>query len=106
MRPTLLPSSTTDRRIVWESSNPQVATVNGGFVSLLAEGDVTLTARAKDGGSQASMLLHVTSTTQVRNAPIKHGISSSTSVRKVLRGKGISIVTPTHIYGVNGVLQQ
>lgn len=106
LRPTLLPSSTTDKRIVWESSNPQVATVNGGFVSLLAEGDVTLTARAKDGGSQASMLLHVTSTTQVRNAPIKHGISSSTSVRKVLRGKGISIVTPTHIYDVNGVLQQ
>lgn len=105
LHPTLLPTSTTDKRIVWESSNPQVATINGGLVSLLAEGDAMLTARAHDGGSQASVQLHVSSTTQVRNATIARGAYQKTSVRKVLSENGISIITPTHVYGVNGVLQ-
>lgn len=98
--PTVSPKKVTDQRIVWTSSNEEVATVNGGFVTLKAEGTATITARMKDGGAEAALLLTVADDT---------GITSTTAevrkpvVRKVADRQGIVITTPNHRYGVNGV---
>ena len=46
--------------LAWSSSNPEVATVTGGLVNPLQEGEVTITATAKDGsGKTASVTLKV-----------------------------------------------
>ena len=47
--------------LAWTSSDPEVATVAGGLVQALKEGEVTITATAKDGsGVKASITLTVT----------------------------------------------
>lgn len=61
LKATFYPTNTTDTRIIWQSSNPQVATVNSGIIHPLSEGTTTITATAADGGATTSMLLTVTS---------------------------------------------
>lgn len=101
LKPTVSPKAVTDHRIVWTSSNEAVATVNGGFVTLKAEGSTIITARMMDGGAETTLLLTV--------AGDDTGISSTTAearksvVRKVADEQGIVITTPCHRYGVNGV---
>lgn len=100
LKPTVSPKTVTDHRIVWTSSNEAVATVNGGFVTLKAEGSTIITARMMDGGAETTLMLTVTGDT---------GISSTTAearksvVRKVADHHGIVITTPCHRYGINGV---
>ena len=100
LKPTVSPKTVTDHRIVWTSSNEAVATVNGGLVTLKAEGSTIITARMMDGGAEATLLLTVAGDT---------GISSITNegrkpvVRKVADHHGIVITTPCHRYGINGV---
>lgn len=57
--PELSPSSVTDRRLAWQSSDEGVATVNGGFVSLLKAGQTIISARSLDGGAEANIVLNV-----------------------------------------------
>lgn len=57
---TLMPISTTDFRVDWTSSDEAVATVNCGVVFLHKAGSAVLTAKARDGGSEATMTVHVT----------------------------------------------
>lgn len=101
LKPTVSPKTVTDHRIVWTSSNEAVATVNGGFVTLKAEGSTIITARMMDGGAETTLLLTV--------AGDDTGISSTTAearksvVRKVADEHGIVITTSCHRYGVNGV---
>ena len=45
---TVAPSDATDRTITWSSSNPSVATVDGGVVEALMVGSATITAKAGD----------------------------------------------------------
>lgn len=59
LTPSLLPASTTDQRLLWTSSNEAVCTVNGGFVSLKAEGKATITAKTMDGGAEATVNITV-----------------------------------------------
>ena len=42
--------------LTWSSSNPEVATVVGGLVQPLKEGEVTITATAKDGSGHAQSI--------------------------------------------------
>lgn len=104
LHPELSPKTTTDRRISWTSSNEAVATVNGGFVTLLSEGQTTITATAKSGGATASVSLNVTSAT---------GIGSATNVSapvnatyKVVNGNGISIKTANSTWSIDGKEQK
>ena len=47
--------------LAWTSSDPEVATVTGGLVKALKEGEVTITATAKDGSEvKASVTIKVT----------------------------------------------
>lgn len=53
-----LPVDTTDdRTVVWSSSNPAVASVNGGTVQALSDGTCTITAQV--GGKTASCIVRV-----------------------------------------------
>ena len=101
LRPTLLPKTTTDKRLRWTSSDESVATVAGGFVTLLGVGETTITAAAYDGGAEATMRLVVTEPTAI------NGVTSDAKVqrpRKVLSGNKVVIQTEQGRYGVDAAM--
>ena len=98
---TVLPTATTDKRITWTSSDEDVATVNGGFVTLLATGHTTITARTRDGGAEATVSLTVTEPTGI-SSPTEISKSSATT-RKVLEGGTVTIIKNGDKYGVDGL---
>ena len=101
LRPTLLPKTTTDKRLRWSSSNESVATVAGGFVTLLGVGETTITAAAYDGGAEATIRLVVTEPTAV------NGVTSGAKMqrpRKVLSGNKVVIQTEQERYGVDALM--
>lgn len=101
LRPTLLPKTTTDKRLRWTSSDESVATVAGGFVTLLGVGETTITAAAYDGGAEATMRLVVTEPTAI------NGVTSGAKVqrpRKVLSGNKVVIQTEQGCYGVDALM--
>ena len=62
-QPTFDPPNASNKNVTWTSSNTDVATVNEvGFVSALAAGTATITARSEDGGFEASSELTVVNT--------------------------------------------
>lgn len=101
LRPTLLPKTTTDKRLRWTSSDESVATVNGGYVMLHSVGETTITAAAYDGGAEATIRLIVTETTAVNS------VTSGTKMqrpRKVLSGTKVVIQTEQGRYGVDALM--
>ena len=46
---TVLPDNATDKTVMWESSNPSVATVNNGRVTAESAGTAKISVRTKDG---------------------------------------------------------
>lgn len=101
LRPTLLPKTTTDKRLRWTSSDESVATVAGGFVTLLGVGETTITAAANDGGAEATIRLVVTEPTAV------NVVTSGTKMqrpRKVLSGNKVVIQTEQGCYGVDAAM--
>lgn len=58
---TVLPANATNKRVLWTSSNTQVALVNGsGLVSGVAAGTATITATTEDGARTATSAVTVT----------------------------------------------
>lgn len=103
LRPTLLPKTTTDKRLRWTSSDESVATVAGGFVTLLGVGETTITAVAYDGGAEATMRLVVTEPTAI------NGVTSGAKMqrpRKVLSGNKVVIQTEQERYGVDAAMRR
>lgn len=101
LRPTLQPKTTTDKRLRWTSSDESVATVAGGFVTLLGVGETTITAAAYDGGAEATIRLVVTEPTAV------NGVTSDAKMqrpRKVLSGNKVVIQTEQGCYGVDTLM--
>ena len=101
LRPTLLPKTTTDKRLRWTSSDESVATVAGGFVTLLGVGETTITAAAYDGGAEATIRLIVTEPTAI------NGVTSGAKMqrpRKVLSGNKVVIQTEQERYGVDAAM--
>lgn len=101
LRPTLLPKTTTDKRLRWSSSDESVATVAGGFVTLHSVGETTITAAAYDGGAEATIRLIVTEPTAINGATNDSNVHSP---RKVLDGNKIVIVTEQGRYGVDAAM--
>lgn len=99
LKPTLKPATTTDKRIAWTSSNESVATVNGGFVTLLGEGETTIHARTADGGAQTSVRLTVSAASGISNAAKAKGASGT---YKMLDGKSVIIVKGSKSYTTDG----
>ena len=100
LHPTLMPTSTTDQRLRWSSTNEAVASVNGGYVSMLSAGETIITAQTIDGSCQASVKLIVTPTTGIVST---HTHASSSASRKIIAGKQVLILSPNGKYAVNGV---
>lgn len=100
LRPTIMPTSTTDKRIVWTSDNEEVATVSNGFVTLHNIGHANITAQTKDGGAESSVSLTVT---------VPTGINATSSdvqkdcARKVLKDHNIVIMNKNVEYGIDGM---
>ncbi len=51
---TVAPDNATNKNVAWTSSNPAVATVNGGVVTAVANGETTITVTTEDGGKTAT----------------------------------------------------
>lgn len=100
LHPTLMPTSTTDQRLHWNSTNEAVASVNGGYVSLLSAGETIITAQTIDGSCQASVKLIVTPTTSIM---LPHALAPSSASRKIIADKQVLILSPCGKYTVNGV---
>ena len=56
---TVSPADATDKRIVWTSNNPNVATVAGGVVTGKQYGKATITARTRSGSVRARCVAYV-----------------------------------------------
>lgn len=59
LTPIFTPSNATDQKVLWESSDESVATVDGGVVTLLKKGETVITVISDDGGFEASCTLTV-----------------------------------------------
>ena len=100
LRPTLLPTTTTDKRLMWTSSDDGVASVNGGYVTLSGTGHTVITAVSHDGSVTASINLTVTETAGITN--VKRSYNRQLA-RKVLDGSnGIVITQGANRYGIDG----
>ena len=51
LTPSCTPAYATDRALTWETSNPSIATVDGGVVTPVATGSVTITAKLTSNNS-------------------------------------------------------
>lgn len=103
LKPTVSPKNTTDTRIVWTSDNQSVATVNGGFVTLLSEGEAVINAKTKDGGAEASIRLKVVGSTGVSGI---HADVNTQTVRKIADGNKVVIVKDSEVYNIDGAKVQ
>lgn len=57
-----LPSNATNRSVVWESSNPEIVTVDdNGMLTALSYGTATIVAKSADGNCEATCLVTVNS---------------------------------------------
>ena len=58
---TVEPRNASNRRVTWESSNEQVATVSSGLVTAIGDGTATITVKTADGGKTDTCTVTVTS---------------------------------------------
>ncbi|MDR1841547.1 MAG: Ig-like domain-containing protein [Holophagales bacterium] len=54
LSPTITPSNATNKGVTWTSSNDAIASVSGGRVTGVAQGETTITVRTNDGGHTAT----------------------------------------------------
>lgn len=57
LKATVLPSKTTNKSVVWSSSNPEVATVKDGKIVAKSVGTTTITVKTKDGSKKKATCL-------------------------------------------------
>lgn len=55
----LIPSNATNKKVVWESGNPNIATVNNGTIEGKQVGSTEINVRTEDGGHAASFKVNV-----------------------------------------------
>jgi len=56
---TVTPQNATNKNVTWESSNVNVATVVGGKVTAISEGETTITVTTEDGNKKATCIVKV-----------------------------------------------
>ena len=73
---TVGPDTATDKSVTWESSDPNVATVEDGTVTAVKEGEATIIVKTVDGGSTATCTVKVTQATYSISADISPDFGS------------------------------
>ena len=63
---TVIPSNATEKNLIWESSDEEIVSVDGGVVNALAIGTATITAKTKDRKFSASCVITVTKECQTQ----------------------------------------
>ena len=105
----ILPSNATDKSIIWESSNPEIVTIDeNGMVTALSYGIATIVAKSADGNCEATCLVTVNSQTGINDvtvisADIPYVVCNLQGII-VLKSDNIDEVRqlPAGIYIVNG----
>lgn len=69
------PADAMNKKIVWSSSNPAVATVTGGVVTALAAGEVTITATTIDGSKEVITQVNVVQEDYLNKLEVLAGVN-------------------------------
>lgn len=105
LHPSLSPSNATDHRLRWTTSDPTIATVNGGYVTLHGIGEVLITATSCDGSNAtATIRLTITGSTSSINAPTAT-MSRKANYKKQIKNNQILITNGTKSYNIIGQQQ-
>lgn len=70
LKETIAPANATNKNVTWSSSNKNVATVNNGVVTAVAEGTATITVTTVDGGFTATCTVTVHDNNTVTPTPV------------------------------------
>lgn len=97
--PTLSPTAVTDKRLVWTSDNTDVATVNGGFVTLHSAGSTSITATTHNGKLKAMVNLSVENTSGIKSS---HVGTHKIATHKIATDNGIMIISNGQKFGIGG----
>ena len=100
LKASVSPSTATDQRIVWTSSDEGVATVNGGYVTLVAKGKTVITATSHDGAAQASVTLTVNESGGVSDIKADRGHGTYKTIEN---GRVIIMMPDNTRYSIDGV---
>lgn len=100
LKASVSPSTATDQRIVWTSSDEGVATVNGGYVTLVAKGKTVITATSHDGAAQASVTLTVNESGGVSDIKADRGHGTYKTIEN---GRVIIVMPDNTRYSIDGV---
>lgn len=105
LHPSLSPSNATDHRLRWTTSDPTIATVNGGYVTLHGIGEVLITATSCDGSNAtATIRLTITGSTSSINAPTAT-MPRKANYKKQIKNNQIFITNGTKSYNIIGQQQ-
>lgn len=104
VRAAVQPQKANDQRILWKSSDTYVASVRDGIIIPNAPGQAVITAKASDGGCEASILLTVTGDDP--NAISAPASQEEGREGKFVEGRRIMIRKAGHSYSLQGTRQQ
>lgn len=105
LRPSLSPSNATDHRLRWTTSDPTIATVNGGYVTLHGIGKALITATSCDGSNAtATIRLTITGSTSSIIAPTT-ATPRKANYKKQIKNNQIVITNGTKSYNIIGQQQ-
>ena len=77
IKATISPNNATDKLLIWESDNENIATVNNGFITATGVGTTTITVTTHDGGFSDSAEIVVTARdlSLTKNSPYINGVA-------------------------------
>lgn len=105
LHPSLSPSNATDHRLRWTTSDPTIATVNGGYVTLHGIGEALITATSCDGSNAtATIRLTITGSTSSINLPTAT-TPRKANYKKQIKNNQIFITNGTKSYNIIGQQQ-
>lgn len=105
LHPSLSPSNATDHRLRWTTSDPTIATVNGGYVTLHSIGEALITATSCDGSNAtATIRLTITGSTSSIIAPTT-ATPRKANYKKQIKNNQIVITNGTKSYNIIGQQQ-
>lgn len=102
VKQTVLPEDANDRNVIWQSSDPGVATVSNGTITGVKAGTTTITCTARDG-SNISKTCEVTVIQQISSivlAETNKTVNENGEI--VAKGRGTATITCEAVEGIEG----